>query len=358
MLAGGEEIAARAVVSAVDLPRTFLRMLDPALLDPDDVRRVRNYRIQGMASKVNFALSGLPAFAGQKGADAASALRGRIHIGADIDALERAFDAAKYGEPSPRPYLDITIPSITDPGLCPAGQHVMSVYVQYTPYRLKTGSWKERADEVADATTRLLEEYAPGFGALVLGQTGPDAAGPRGDLRAHRRPPLARRARPRPALRHAAAPRVGALSLPDRGPLPLQRGNPSRRRGHGRAGGERGARDRQGPAARPGLTGPGADSSIEVCATPSAGVVEWQTRTFEGRVGKPVRVRVPPPAPILNVVRFGDVRIDFAERKVTVRDQALHPTPTPSGRDSSSRSRESANRLQLGEETVTGPDSR
>jgi phytoene dehydrogenase-like protein len=170
VLAGGEEIASRAVVSAVDLPRTFLRMLDPALLDPDDVRRVRNYRIQGMASKVNYALSGLPAFAGQKSHDASLALRGRIHIGSDIDALERAFDAAKYGAPSPRPYLDITIPSITDPGLCPAGQHVMSVYVQYTPFRLKTGSWKERAGEVADATTKLLEEHAPGFGSLVLGQ--------------------------------------------------------------------------------------------------------------------------------------------------------------------------------------------
>jgi phytoene dehydrogenase-like protein len=168
VLTGGEEISARAVVSAVDLPRTFLRMLDPALLDPDDVRRVRNFRLQGMASKVNFALSALPAFAGSKGAEAA--LRGRIHIGADIDTLERAFDAAKYGQPSPRPYLDITIPSITDPSLCPAGQHVMSAYVQYTPYRLKTGSWKERADEVADNATRLLEEYAPGFGSLVLGR--------------------------------------------------------------------------------------------------------------------------------------------------------------------------------------------
>jgi len=170
VLAGGEEITTRAVVSAVDLPRTFLRMLDPALLDPDDVRRVRNYRIQGMASKVNFALAGLPAFAGQKGADAATALRGRIHIGADIDTLERAFDAAKYGAPSPRPYLDLTIPSLSDPGLAPAGQHVLSAYVQYTPYRLKTGTWKERAGEVADATSRLLEEYAPGFGSLVLGR--------------------------------------------------------------------------------------------------------------------------------------------------------------------------------------------
>ena len=170
VLAGGEEIMARAVVSAVDLPRTFLRMLDPALLDPEDVRRVRNFRIQGMASKVNFALSGLPAFPGQRGADAATALRGRIHIGADVDALERAFDAAKYGEPSPRPYLDLTIPSITDPALAPPGQHVLSAYVQYTPYRLKTGSWKDRSDEVAASTVKLLEEYAPGFSSLVLGR--------------------------------------------------------------------------------------------------------------------------------------------------------------------------------------------
>jgi phytoene dehydrogenase-like protein len=169
-LANGEEIAARAVISAVDLPRTFLRMLDPALLDPEEVRRVRNFRIQGMASKVNFALSGLPAFIGQKGADAETALRGRIHFGADIDTLERAFDAAKYGEPSARPYLDVTIPSIVDPSLAPAGQHVMSAYVQYTPYRLKAGSWKGRAGEVAASTTRLLEEYAPGFSSLVLGR--------------------------------------------------------------------------------------------------------------------------------------------------------------------------------------------
>ena len=245
VLAGGEEITARAVVSAVDLPRTFLRMLDPALLDPEDVRRVRNFRIQGMASKVNFALSGLPAFAGHKGADAAAALRGRIHIGADIDTLERAFDAAKYGEPSARPYLDLTIPSIADPGLAPAGQHVMSAYVQYTPYRLKTGSWKERAGEVAEATSRLLEEYAPGFSSLVLGRQVADSPGPGGDLRHDRRPPLARGARPRPALRHAAAARLGALPVTHRRPLPLQRGHASR------AAGSRAGRGRTRPARSP-----------------------------------------------------------------------------------------------------------
>ena len=120
-----------------------------------------------MASKLNLALSGLPRF---KGAADESALRGRIHVGDDIDTLERAFDDAKYGGVSKRPYLDVTIPSLTDPSLAPAGQHVMSVYVQFTPYKLKTGSWRERAGEVAANALALLEEYAPGIGALVVGQ--------------------------------------------------------------------------------------------------------------------------------------------------------------------------------------------
>jgi len=167
VLAGGEEIEAGAVASAVDPQQTLLRLLDPVALDPDDVQCIRNFRTTGMASKLNLALSGLPRF---KGAADESALRGRIHVGDDIDTLERAFDDAKYGGVSKRPYLDVTIPSLTDPSLAPAGQHVMSVYVQFTPYKLKTGSWRERAGEVAANALALLEEYAPGIGALVVGQ--------------------------------------------------------------------------------------------------------------------------------------------------------------------------------------------
>ena len=83
--------------------------------------------------------------------------------------LERAFDDAKYGGISRRPYLDVTIPSLTDPSLAPAGQHVMSVYVQYTPAKLKTGSWAERAGEVAENALATLEEHAPGLRKLVVG---------------------------------------------------------------------------------------------------------------------------------------------------------------------------------------------
>jgi phytoene dehydrogenase-like protein len=167
VLAGGEEIDARAVASAVDPQQTLLRLLDPAALDPEDVQRARHFRSSGMASKVNLALAALPRFTAA--ADEAL-MHGRIHVGPEIDALERAFDEAKYGGISKRPYLDVTIPTLTDPSLAPAGQHVMSVYVQYTPHRLKQGSWPESADAVADAALATLEEYAPGVRGLVLGR--------------------------------------------------------------------------------------------------------------------------------------------------------------------------------------------
>jgi phytoene dehydrogenase-like protein len=168
VLAGGEEIEARAVASAVDPQRTLLRLLDPVALDPEDVQRARNFRTAGMASKVNLALSGLPRFTAAASDEVL--LRGRIHVGPEIDALERAYDDAKYGGISKRPHLDVTIPTLSDPSLAPSGQHVLSVYVQYTPYQLKTGSWPERAGEVADAVLTTLEEYAPGLRGLVVSQ--------------------------------------------------------------------------------------------------------------------------------------------------------------------------------------------
>jgi phytoene dehydrogenase-like protein len=120
-----------------------------------------------MASKVNLALSGLPAFTAVGGEDAATLLAGRIHIGADVDELEHAFDDAKYGGISRRPWLDVTIPTLSDPSLAPPGRHVMSIYLQYTPYRLKEGDWTSRREEVGDAVLQRLEEYAPGIGRLV-----------------------------------------------------------------------------------------------------------------------------------------------------------------------------------------------
>jgi len=171
VLANGEEIPARAVISGADPQRTFLGLLDPAVLDPEDLRRIRNYRQAGMASKVNLALSALPSFAALRGLDAAGLLRGRIHLGPDVDTLERAFDDAKYGGISTIPWLEATIPSLVDPTLASPGRHVMSVYVQYTPYRLKEGTWASRKEEVGDLVLSAREAYAPGIGELVLART-------------------------------------------------------------------------------------------------------------------------------------------------------------------------------------------
>ncbi|HVF29158.1 MAG TPA: NAD(P)/FAD-dependent oxidoreductase, partial [Pyrinomonadaceae bacterium] len=170
MLAGGEEIPARAVISNADPRHTFLRLVDPANFDPDFLTKIRNYRSLGSAAKINLALAGLPAFTALKQVDSngRTELSGRTHIGPNIDYLERAFDAAKYGDYSPEPYMDITIPSLTDPTLAPEGHHVMSIYVQYAPYHLKDGDWTTRREEFGDAVIKSLSAYAPNLNDLII----------------------------------------------------------------------------------------------------------------------------------------------------------------------------------------------
>jgi phytoene dehydrogenase-like protein len=171
-LAGGEQIAAKAVVSGADPQRTLLGLLDPVHLPPSFVVKMRNYRASGTAAKINIALDALPNFAALKNSspsDAAASLAGRIHIGPGIDYLERAFDHSKYGEFSPAPYLDISIPTILDNTLAPAGKHVMSIYMQFAPYQLKNSSWQQQRDPLRDAVIKTLSEYAPDFAGKILG---------------------------------------------------------------------------------------------------------------------------------------------------------------------------------------------
>lgn len=170
MLANGEEISARAVASNADPHTTFLKLIDPSELDPSFITKARNYRVSGTVAKVNLALSALPSFVGLNDNDASEKLSGRIHIGPDIDYLERAFDAAKYGDLSPQPYLDITIPSITDPSLAPHGAHVMSIHAQFAPYQLKNGDWNSRKEELGDTIVNVLSDYAPNLKELVVGR--------------------------------------------------------------------------------------------------------------------------------------------------------------------------------------------
>ena len=168
VLASGDEITARAVVSNADPRTTFLKLVDAVNFDPNFLGKVRNYRSLGAVAKVNLALSALPRFSAISGTDAGERLSGRIHIGPEIDYLERAFDAAKYGDYSPRPYLDITIPTLLDSSLAPQGAHVMSINVQFAPYKLKEGDWNSRREELGDTVVDVLSEYAPNLKELIV----------------------------------------------------------------------------------------------------------------------------------------------------------------------------------------------
>ena len=166
LLSTGEEILAKAVVSNADPKRTLLKLTDPTHLSPDFVQKLQHYRGNGTVAKVNLALSGLPKFTALKNGDS-SALRGRIHVGNEIDYLERAFDESKYGNFSRQPYLDVTIPSLTDPTLAPEGKHVMSVYMQYAPYKLK-GDWESQRKALGQTVVQTLAQYAPNLPELIL----------------------------------------------------------------------------------------------------------------------------------------------------------------------------------------------
>jgi phytoene dehydrogenase-like protein len=165
-LSDGEEITAPVVVSAVDPKRTLLGLLDPAALGPDTAWRAGNFRMPGSVAKVNLVLGAVPRFRGADG-DGDARLRGRIVMAPGIDALERAFDASKYGQLSEQPYLEATIPSLVDSSLAPDGRHVMSVLVQYAPYHLRDGSWDARRDELGDVVLRTLDRFAPGLSSTV-----------------------------------------------------------------------------------------------------------------------------------------------------------------------------------------------
>jgi phytoene dehydrogenase-like protein len=129
----------------------------------EDVRRLK-YR--GVSSKVNFALAGLPVYPAL-GARA-DIYRGFLSIGPSMDYLERAFDAAKYGWYSEHPYIDCAIQSTIDPDMAPPGKHVLSCFVQYTPYRLRESDWDAERERMADQVQATLERHFPGFGGLVI----------------------------------------------------------------------------------------------------------------------------------------------------------------------------------------------
>ena len=164
-LASGEEIDAGIVASSADPKQTLLRLLDPAEVGPTLGWRADHIRASGVVAKVTLVLDGLPAIGGAED----ERLRGRIIVPPSLDALELAFNDSKYGRISEQPYLEATIPTLSDASLAPEGTHVMTVLFQYAPRDLRDADWDEAArDRVAEGTLRTLETYAPGLADRIV----------------------------------------------------------------------------------------------------------------------------------------------------------------------------------------------
>ena len=174
VLENGDELQAATVVSSVDPNLTFLKFMDARELPDDFVEGVRRYKFRGSSGKVNLALDALPSFTCMPGPG--PHLRGAISISPSVDYMERAYDDAKYGEFSKRPYIDMVIPSLTDPSVAPPGKHVMSCFVQYAPYDLRnpeTGRrepdfWDTQRDAFGDAVVNTIALYAPNIKDIIL----------------------------------------------------------------------------------------------------------------------------------------------------------------------------------------------
>ncbi len=166
VLTTGEEIKARVVLSSLDPRRTFLELVPERWLPAEFVRAIKNFRFQGSSAKVNLSLDALPNFTSLPGAG--PHLQGAISISPTFDHLEQAYDDAKYGRFSRRPYMDIIIPSLIDPGMAPPGKHVMSIFVQYAPYHLAEGHWDDQREALGDAVLNTLAEFAPNIKDIVL----------------------------------------------------------------------------------------------------------------------------------------------------------------------------------------------
>jgi phytoene dehydrogenase-like protein len=167
-LTDGTEFRAPVVASNADANVTFQRLLDPRVLPPAFAEAVSRIRYDSASLKINVALSELPDFKACPGVEPGPQHRGTIHICPDMDYLERAYDDAKYGRPSASPILECTIPSVVDPTVAPAGKHLMSIFVQYAPYRLREGTWDALREPFADRCFDVLAEYAPNFKRAVI----------------------------------------------------------------------------------------------------------------------------------------------------------------------------------------------
>jgi phytoene dehydrogenase-like protein len=168
-LKNGDTFNATRVASNADCRVTFTQLLDSSVLPPDFLAAVERISYDSASAKINVALSALPNFTACPGSTPGPQHRGTVHLCPDQDFIERGYDDAKYGSPSKEPIVECTIPSAVDPSVAPPGKHLMSMFVQYAPYKLKAGAWtEERKNDFADRCFAIVEQYAPGFTSSVI----------------------------------------------------------------------------------------------------------------------------------------------------------------------------------------------
>jgi len=165
-LNNGDRYLANSVVSSANMNTTFLNLVDPYFLDQTFVRHLTNIKYRGTTARVHFVLEELPRFKGSNGNNR-DLLSGHIQISPTLTYLQKAYDPVKYGRFSEDPYLDIFIPTITDPALSSDGAQLMSVTVKYMPYHLREGDWDSLREDLAQLVIKKIAEYAPGFETLV-----------------------------------------------------------------------------------------------------------------------------------------------------------------------------------------------
>src|SRR6476469_5884012 len=168
VLENGDEILAEVVSSSVDPRLTFMKMIGEQYLPDDFCTDLKRYKYRGSSGKVNLALDGLPDFKSLPGPGAH--LRGAISISPSVDYMERAYDEAKYGRFSRRPYIDMVIPTLTDPSVAPPGKHIMSCFVQYAPYKLAHGTWDDQREAFGDTVVNTIAEHAPNIKKIIAGR--------------------------------------------------------------------------------------------------------------------------------------------------------------------------------------------
>ncbi len=166
VLRSGEEFDAPLIASNLDPKRTFLRLVDQRHLDAEFLDQIHKYRCEGTSIKINLAVSALPNFRALPGT-LGPQHRATMHICPDIDYVEKAWDDAKYGRPSKSPLLELTSPTQYDASLAPAGKHIIGIFLQYAPYRLREGTWDELREPFTRRVLEIIDDYAPGFSSGV-----------------------------------------------------------------------------------------------------------------------------------------------------------------------------------------------